>query len=365
MKRVDLTGGIRMTRRRHIGSVLEVVRATWAQILLGLIGGGVFIYFSPQEGPLKVLDHIGIGLIVASVVTLFLQLREVKDFFLSVARAVLIEDAYLRRLGRPSQRQLRLAAASAILHDLAKNPKYDAEGLGKWVDDVLFEKSLPSDEPGSGLYRERYRDNVTLEFITLRKALQEVGALVEGVPKENLDLEVVKQTTTTRYTVLAPRANAKEYKDYPVPLSGKSSDMPDVFPLGKRLRFWVGNSEEKAAEVELELSDHPRGGIEFAAKKPQAIAFVDGEAEVWTRLIEYKLPAREPFVVMTMSHLTHDLRAEVSIVGTTRGFVLDGNIISFAGKRAIDYAVNGIALEYPGWLFEDHGYFVWWWEETN
>jgi hypothetical protein len=342
---------------------MDIISATWTHIGLAIVVGAAIIYFSPEEGFYKVLGHFGIGLFVAALVATFWQLREVKEFFLSVARAVLIDDAYLAKLGRGSQRELRLAAESAILGDLTKNPEYDYRGLGKWIDNVLFERSLPSDAPNTGVYRERYRDVITLELISLRAVLDEVKGPADEVPAANLDSEVMRITTINRYTAMAPRADPKDYKHYPVPLSGKSSDMPH-FPLAKRVRFWVGTSEKDAKEVEVVIADNPRGGIEFEAKMVGAIEFVDGRAEVWTKLVEYKLPNREPFALGTMSSLTHDLYVEARMVRSPKRYVFDGNVISFAGEKEIEYPSNGIVLEYPGWLFEDHGYLIWWWEDN-
>lgn len=343
--------------RKVTASILGFLRIVWAQIALAFLGGAALIYWAPEKGFWKVIDHIGIGFVVAAIVTLFWQLREMTEFFLSLARSTLIEDDYVRKLNQPSLRRLRSAAVSAAVEDLVTNQKYDWRKLEGWVDEVMFSRLLPTAPPPSGVYRKDYRDSIVLEFVTLRAALSELSAPMDAVPQDALNMIVLKQTITTRYTVVAPRLGT-EYQGYPVSLSGKASDMPFI-ETKSRVRYYVGNREQDAVEVPVRIVDIPRGGIEYEARRE--VSFVNGEAHVWTKRVTYVLPASEPFIVETMSHMTDGARVHLSATGTDGRIVFDGDMIGFGGTKNIEYLANGLELEYGGWLFEDHGYIIWWW----
>jgi len=127
----------------------------------------ILLTYIPERGLPKLFREIGIGLIVAAIVTAFWQLREISEYFLSLARSTLIQDEYLRRLNLPSLRHLRAAAASVILQRHVNSPNYDWRQKEQWFENVLFQTIFPSEQAGSGIYREDFRDVITLEFISL------------------------------------------------------------------------------------------------------------------------------------------------------------------------------------------------------
>lgn len=154
--------------------VRSVVVKIWAVIVLALtVGAGLSL--TPGGGLWDAVHAIGAGLIVASVVGLFWQLRDVREFFLLLAEKTLVKDEYLKRLSLNALRQLRAAVASTILEArVSPDVRYDWRGLTQWVDDNLFERNLPSERAGSGIYRENYRVFVTLEFMPLEGAIAQV-----------------------------------------------------------------------------------------------------------------------------------------------------------------------------------------------
>lgn len=347
---------------RLSSSLIALLRKVWVQIGFAIVAGLFFAYNAPETGFWRILRELGIGLIVAAIVTLFWQLREVSEYFTTLARATLIEDAYLGKLSLPSLRKLRTAAASAILDRLVDNrPRYDWKQIENWVDNVLFEKCLPGELPLSGIYREDMYKKIELQFMSLREALLEVGGSIEDISDEELDTEVAKQTTYNRYTVIAPRRNAPGYAEYPVTLYGKSADMPRSFPLDKRVGLRVGKNEADSVEVKVTVTDVARGGIEFRAE--QRLPLVGGETAVWTKLVEYNSGPREPFFLDTMSHLTKELTVDLTIVGTRKKLIFDADVIGLAPGETIEPTESGIFLHYPGWLLEDQGYMIWWWQQ--
>jgi len=345
--------------RKITTSIRGVLRLVWAQIGLAFLVGLALIYLIPKTWAGYLLfEHIGLGLIVAAVVTVFWQLREISEFFQTLARSTLIDDSYLEKLNLESLRRLRSSAASAILDKSVNNPRYDWRDLERWVDTQLFEKCLPGTESMSGVYRENLVDHLTLEFLTLRDFLSAAGRSTAGVREEILDSDVLRQTLTTRYTVIAPQVGGDRYAAYKVSFNEKPAIFPDL-PTDLRFQFFAGTSESTAVEVMPQRIESARG-IGFVAERD--IPLVEGRTDIWTRQIACTMPLREPFILQTMKDLTHNLRVHLSVAGARQRFVFDGEVIGFGGSDRVEYLPNGITVEYAGWLFEDHGYILWWWQ---
>lgn len=344
------------------GPVLQALRLVSVQIALAVGLGSLLVLLAPEDGFWKLLDHLGIGFFVAAIVTLFWHLREMREFFESLAQSVLVRNEFLKRLNLEALREIRTTAASVILDKVTENPNYDWLGLERWVDSALFDWALPSAKAGSGIYREEYSDSMTLEFKTMEEILHELHLPAEGIEETELRKEVLKSTTISNYRVIAPRKDAASYPSYAVPLSGRASDMPHI-PLDQRVRFFVGADERTANEVRLRFQDVERGGITYEGT--HSFPFVEGEAKVWSKIIDYTLPPTEPFVLNAVKDLTHGMRVHLTVAGRPKRLVFEGVVMGFQGAALarIDHLPNGISLSYPGWLFEDHGYIIWWWEE--
>jgi len=337
---------------------LNIIKYVWAQIGLALVVGVGLIYFVPKSSSVYIVaEHLGLGLIVAAIVTAFWQLRELTEFFQSLARSTLIEDGYLNRLRIGSLRTLRSRAASAIVSRIVDNPRYKWQQLEQWVDTELFEKCLPGDVPLSGVYREDLRDEITLEFISLRDALRETKIKSDGFPPEALNQDILKQTIKTTYTVIAPKKDSDLYRHYKVTISERVADVP-YLRSELLFQFFVGHGESDAVKVDCKPTPRKAGGVEFNGE--HSIPIVNGEAKVYTSRVIFSLPHREPFALQTMAVLTHDLQAHLTV--DRKNFVLDGDVIGLGGKATKRGDKNWIALEYKGWLFENHGYIISWWE---
>lgn len=158
----------------------------------------------------------------------------------------------------------------------------------------------------------------------------------------------------------APRREGEGYTEYAVPLEGELSDMAD-FPLAQRVHYWVGTSEDDCVIVPINIHDRERGGAEYRAT--HALPFRNGEVTVWSKIIEYKQAEREPFFIETVATLTRNIEAHVTAQGRQLRF--DGSIFAYGGANTVNHHVNGITLTYPGWLYEDQGYLVWWWQHDS
>jgi len=339
----------------------RALNLAWAEIVLALvIGAGLSYYFEPK-GTFEIFHHIGIGLIVAAAVTTFWQFREFEEFFATFSRKILVEDAYLEKLKVPSLTRLRSRAGHAILKEYVTNSRYERESLGDWLDEHIYGRLLPGQSPGSGLYRENYNETICLEHLTRADALREVKASLTEVPEEAQQRLVLKVTSVTTYCVVAPRLRDRRYSHYDVKYSGNSATMRN-FPVTKRISVRVGYDKKSAVGCDMQISDPPEGGIVYDAK-PVHLKFdrKTGACQVWIEATEYRDTDREPYALGTMGLLTKNLTVQVYQAGIGPKLTFDGGVMATGDKETPAHAPNSYTLRYSGWLFEDHGYYIWWW----
>jgi hypothetical protein len=339
--------------------VSKIFTLIWAQILLALVIG-TLLSFLPSEnaGYRSAFHHIGIGLLVAAVVTLFWHLREFADFFEKFAKSVLLDDAYLARLNIDTLKKLRKQAGHEILRSLVDNlENYKRDDLADWIDTILYDRLLPGGTTSSGLYRENYTDNIVIETKTLQDALLEVGEDSGKYPDDALSSTVHKITTTTRYKIIAPSVSANP--DYELRFSANLADMPH-FPCEKRIRYRVGHSEPDSHEVHLEIKKRKLGGMSVKANA-LFLKFVKGECAVWSEMVEFRSPDAEALVLNTMALLTRGLEVDLFQTGTGPELAFDGSIVAaYADNPTL--GLHSIRLKFDGWLFESQGYCIWWWK---
>lgn len=340
-------------------SVMRLLKIAWAQIIL-VLAAGFFLTFLPARGWTEPLHHIGIGLLVAAVVTGFWHLREFSEFFEQFSTAVLIKNEYLSKLSFRSLADLRSKAARAILESCVDNPNYRHHELGDWIDSMLFEDLLPGRESLSGIYRQGYKEDVSLEFLTLREGLEEIAGTTSGIPNEELQARILKVTSIARFTAISPRLNSPYYPAYKTGYGGRAADLPH-FPLEHRIKLDVGHTEKSAGPVKIDVTNEPMGGISFKAE-PKMLTFKDGECEVWMRSIEYQSPKSQAHALNTMGILTHGLNVKLRQIGPGPSLVFEGDVIATGSSAEKFYLPGGVELVYEGWLFEGHGYFLWWWD---
>ena len=337
----------------------KLLKLAWAQIIL-TAGAGLLLSSLSTSGWTGPLHHIGIGLLVAAVVTSFWHLREFSEFFEKFARAILIDHKYLEQLNLESLTDLRSKAAQVILESRTDNPDYKHHELGEWIDQKLFDAWLPGKEPRSGIYREGYREEVTLQYLTLGEALAEVKEKSQEDLQEVLGSRVLKVTSVSRYTLVAPRVDSSDYRDHLVTYTGRAADLPG-FPIDKRLFVQAGHGQEDAVDLNISVTDHPEGGVEFKAE-PIPLLFKNGECEVWMRSVEYQSTERQSHILNTMAILTKGLDVNLRVVGAGPKLIFEGDVIATGNADHKTPLPGSVSLVYEGWLFEGHGYYIWWWE---
>ncbi|HVT17878.1 MAG TPA: hypothetical protein VHQ90_17080 [Thermoanaerobaculia bacterium] len=352
---------VRAFRRHFTARALSFMSLTWAQILLALIVGALLSSMVlPEQKYWGAFHHVGIGLLVAAVVTLFWHIREFSDFFERFARSVLLEDAWLSRLKTETLTDLRSRAGQQILESCVDNDEYMRGELADWIDQILYHRLLPDPAiPSQGMYRENYREYIVIENMSLEEALRDVGEDPARYPRDVLGSPVHKIVTTTTYTLIAPSKSSSEYK---IELEARFADMPH-FPLPKRMLFRAGHSRPDAKTVNLKVTDRELGGIDVNAD-PVSLEIEGGKCAVWTQAVEFRSPRNEAHILNSMALLTRGMQVDLFQAGREPYLVFDGGIVAFgAGDPTFD--LHTIHLRFDHWLFENQGYCIWWWQRET
>ena len=180
----------------------------------------------------------------------------------------------------------------------------------------------------------------------------------DGIPEEELETHIVKMTSTAWYTWFV--TPSLQEKDFSFPYGGDAADMK-FFPIDKRMLIYVGRNEELAQPLEVLYTKQQQGGITYEAVA-KTLPFQEGRCEVWERSIEYNPVDRPNHILNTMSRLTRNLKVDVIRSGPGPNLRFYGKMVASGSERHTRHLPNGINLEFRGWLFEDHGYYVWWWD---
>jgi len=337
----------------------EMFKRAWAQILLAFVIGVSLISYKQDWRFADLIHHLGTASIVAAVVTAFWHLREVHEIIEKYVKSILVDYSYLTTLKLESLLMLRSKAAKAILEKAANNPRYKRDELEAWIDRLLYVGLLPGKATSPGIYRENYVERITIEYLTLEKALRDIGSASEGIASQEPKPIVMRVISTTKYTVVSPRIPDSKHSDYVFKYFGFGSGLTK-FPPNKLLTISIGNNENNAKE--LTITHNEVQGQILSEAESKAFKFdEDGTCHIWLRVVEYKSPRREPFVLNTMSHLTRNLRAYINQIGQGPPQVFVGQIIATGSDKEESRESGGALLEYEGWLFEDHGYHFHWW----
>ncbi len=337
------------------GGRVHFMRHVWAQFGLAFTAGVLLSLWAGSDPHRVLFAHIGMALTIAAIITLFYQLHEMSVLFQSIARTTLIENDYLRLLNTAALRKVRTSAAAEILHRGVDNPRYERLALEGLVDNLLYKTLAPARGAPSGAYRENYREVVTLEFIEMAEAARLLGLDAHALGGGEY---LLRETSIAEYVVVSPRLRDSLFRNHDVVLSVTLADVPGV-PLAKRARVWVGESAATATPLHLVFKDRADGGFEYEGRT--TVPFVDGQAHVWMKLEEWRFGMRQPHIFNIMALPTKGISATVFMTGRSLPLVFEGSIVAIESTPEPSWQPNGIHLEYPGWLLEGHGYFVWWW----
>lgn len=337
-----------------------VIKSAWAQILLAVTAGLLLIAYKPSWHYADLVNHLGEAFVVAGVVTAFWHLREVSEVINKYVRGILLDYDHLATLETSVLRGLRSKAAKAILHNTTDNPRYRRDELEEWIDKLLYQGLLPGGTSSSGLYREDYVERIVIEYLSLDQALASEDLPKEGLTEAALKSQVMRLTTTTEFTVISPTLSNKS--GYTAKNSADGCGLPN-FPPKRLMKVRIGKDREHAEEVLTKTSEDNQGQILWESE-PRTLDFEHGKCNVWMEIIEYRSPAREPFVLNTMGLLTRNLNVSIHHIGQGPPLLFIGQMIATPTDegRETDAAAHVAWLRYDGWLFEDHGYHFHWFE---
>jgi hypothetical protein len=351
------------SRKRATDGFISLAARVWPYSALAFVTGVVLTTKADSIGAAtwlaKLLEHVGIGLMVAAIVSLILHAKEVGLLFRDLARRVLVEHDYLSTLDAAAIRRLRSSASKALITKVADNPNYRREDLEGFIDEALFTSLFPGQSKSAGIYRENYVEDIEIELMSLAAALSAVGCESSSLPSGSLLATVCRQTSTARFVVVAPSLKRQRYATFPVRIKSWAGGLEHM-PREKRVRFRAGSDSSTAQECNITFSDTTCGGIEYSGLRE--LEFVDGQCSVWVEVVEYKAMATEPFVLNTMAYLTRNLTVDVNVTGSATPLGFHAELMGGISQGAeVVNRRHGCKIKYEGWLLEDHGYFVSWW----
>src|SRR2546423_1301254 len=116
-----------------MGKFLRVLHQLWAQFVLffgagvGLVRLGVWVADGwPSYGVwAEIIKHVGVGVLVAAFVALFLEIHAVEKHISKFASVVFTEDGYLDQLKTTRLFDLRRRITKVVLKAIVTNEKYD------------------------------------------------------------------------------------------------------------------------------------------------------------------------------------------------------------------------------------------------
>jgi len=329
-----------------------------ASIAFIVLSGLALSYHFSETGKWQFLHHIGIGLIVAGVVSAVWQLPEMRQFFIELAVGVMVDAKYLSKLRITALRQMRETSINALVRRHTTNPDYEIHAFADWLDSLLIQKLLPLEKEASGTYRTDYRERVAVRLMTLGEVLQEMQ---ESVPAgTDLSFRIIKQTSVSTFRIVSPQ---RENRSHKAPVSIWAAQMPAI-PNAKRVMLSIGTSQDTATRIDLKVKgeNDSEGGLTFEAEYD--VSLTDGTGSVWMQVVEYRLAESESWILNTFALLTYRLDVAVYVLNSNDDLKFDGNVIGGLGSAPPRYThmPNGMTFHYDGWLLEDHGYFMWWWK---
>lgn len=304
-------------------------------------------------------EHLGAALLVAPVVALFFHVPEFSEFFTDLAKRVLVDHHFLRKLSLGGLRELNTSIAAVTVEHRVKNPKYDYRAVANAAHDLLYSSLLPNEKPQSGYYRTDYREFTTVKRMTLRDVYRNLKK-DESTLVADADTPVLEQTIVTSYSVVAPSFDSRFEVAFGAELT--ALPFPEVMPH-EQLRLWVGTSEATARQTQLDV-DQDRGARKYQRKaddEHRFVQFEEGVARVWMKSIDYRLLHVEPFVLNTMSHPTRGAHISVHTDPALGNVPLGYQVFGFGGDPdVVIREPDRLELTYSSWFLKDHGWCVWW-----
>lgn len=297
------------------------------------------------------LDQLGHAFMIAAILAWLLNVTEMKEFFVRLAAQTMIDRRFLEGLKPSLLKEVRSQISEVLVRDAVNNEAYRWTDLHECTERFLFEHCLPTEKPGSGLYRRNLTEEVFVRVVSLHDVIAEVGGSISA-GTEDTAAPLYRIERIVEFQVVSPKT---ELEHLSLPIGFETHDEPSSVPLNKILRIWAGSCENDAKEIDLGC--HREDG-QVRGSAEQSLPVAEGICRVWRRSVEFGSHA---FLLSKMSMLTHGMTLRLSLEHRPEDKLsASGWLMALGPLPEATKLPNGIRISYDDWLFEDHGYFVYW-----
>jgi len=286
----------------------------------------------------SLLIHVGMALIISSIIGLFLEMTEIKDFFENRLVNIISQNEFVDMLSEERLLDLAVTAIQGLGRRRTTNPAYNYDDFGAKVrNDVL--------ENIGKTYRKDYFE--TIDYSVLRdKELPQIGILIS-----DLKCALSRVVSTTRYEIISPEKEKEiEYEVtcfyYTAPIPGLAFEKQFSFELdvdGERIALDISKFiTTKDGKIEIDIKHKIK---------------VTGSAWVEMKLISLEDELSGHFVNY-MNELTQNVTLHFS---SREELVLNAEIFGMTvNYNEPSITNNSVSIQYPGWALPGHGYFITW-----
>jgi len=336
--------------------VLKLITSVWTKFFVPALLGIALIwaasYWAESLHPVceEVIKHIGVAILVATIVALLFHIREIEEHFQRFAKVVLVDSEYLGTLNSQTLLGLRSKIASVVLDKVVSNKGYAHDEIDKEFEKLLFGKLLPSMGQKGGEYRHEYHETVQFEFMTAPTLGYSVNKAVP--PNDHLYVKIV---TTTDFEVVSPRTDSGEFS---LPCEGTLIAI-DFLGADAQAEYEFGVAGGPLQKVTLDFP--PSAGLLRYSYVHKVTFAPDGRLRIRTRCVEIDRADVTPFMLKRMELMTKT--PNVVLNSNVDSNLLNVFMLGFA--HDFDVPCDGVptkvrTINYPGWMAPSHGYLVFW-----
>lgn len=287
--------------------------------------------------------QLGTALTISSILGLFFEITEIKEFFEQRILGILSKDEFIDLVDEEKLVDMTISNMTGLAEKRIDNPLWEhydfALSVGYGILDNVGE-----------VYRKDYFE--TIDYSVLTKP--EIDKL--GLDSSEIHEKITKLKVTTKYRLISPKD-----KD-PVPYT-----LSHYWIAEKLKGLDVKESFKFSIYVEDEKQDIKL--TEFIEEKDDFITFnfskeIEFTSDIWIEfeLISFELDLSGIFS-RTMDQLTHNAtvhfssREQLDFVSSFFGITANNDEPSITS--------NSVSFQYPGWALPGHGYFIAWRSKTN
>ena len=335
----------------------------WSKLVLVGVGGVIFVAFTERCVPTtppwwsvihESLKHVGMALLVAVVLGLFLQLGEVKDHLSEYAKTVLIQGEYLKGLNPDTLFRLRSTIASVLFQKVVSNDEYEHQEIHQQFENVLFGKLVHSDSEGEREYRRNYSDVIHFEFLTSEQLAKRYRLLGDEPNEHRL---YVTTTTSTTYEVVSPHTGRRPYV---VPLLGDVNYIRRLLHKDQ-VQYHIGATQQTMKLVEQVKFDltQKEGLLHYEAREELNYSEA-GTLTVCTQVIEVELAEEVPFMLKSMARLTHAPSLTITTSNNVPTRLLQVFMLGLGSMEPVQATPGMAKWDFSGWMAEGQGFLIYW-----